>query len=122
MNPRSVHGGNRVYPTALTAYSVATTTSGRESACAAIRFPPVHQVFDEILKYRRIEFVVDFLAVPFGRDEARIFQDAEMPRDGRPARVEPSGDLAGSARRSAEEPQDLAARRVRHRAEDSVPH
>ena len=122
MNPRSVHGGSRVYATALMVYSAATVMSGRESACAAIRFPPIHQVLDEILKYGRIELVVDFLAVPFGRDQAGVFQDAEMSGDRGPARVEPRRDLAGGAWRSSEEPEDLAPRRIRHRAEDGVPH
>jgi hypothetical protein len=50
-----------------------------------------------------------------------VFQDAEMSRDGWPARVEPRRDLAGGARRGAEEPEYLATGRVRQGAKNGVP-
>src|ERR1700724_437845 len=95
--------------------------SGRESAWTAIRFHPFHQVLDEILEHRGVELVVDLLSVSFRRDQTGVFQDAEVPRDGWPARVEPRRDLAGGARRGAEEPEYLATGRVGQRAKHGVP-
>src|SRR5438552_18902705 len=113
MNARlTVAGGSRAYATALMTYKAATVASGRESAWAAIRFHPFHQVLDQILEHRGVELVVDLLSVAFGRDQPGIFQDAEMPRNGWPTRVEPRRNLAGGARCGAEEPEYLATGRV----------
>src|SRR5438093_12597010 len=109
----TVAAGSRAYATALMTYRAAVVASGRESAWAAIRFHPFHQVLDQILEHRGVEFVVNLLAVPLGRDQIGVFKDAEVPGDGGPARVEPRRDLAGGARRRAEEPEDRATGRGR---------
>src|SRR5712692_10648568 len=123
MNARSkVAGGSRAYATALRTYKATIVASGRESPWTAIRCHPFQQVLDQILEHRGVELVVDLLSVSFRRDQTGVFQDAEMPRDGWPARVEPRRDLAGGPRRRAEEPEDLATGRVRQGAKNGVPH
>src|SRR5262245_16503895 len=93
--------GSRAYATPLTTNRAANMASRRESAWPAIRFHPFHQVLDEILEHRRVEFVLDLLSVSFGRDQTCLLEDAEVPRHSGPARVEPTGDLARGARRGA---------------------
>src|SRR5262245_57314939 len=107
---------------ALMMYRTTMKASERASAMAAIRFHPFHQVLDQVLEHRGVEFVVDFLTVPLGHDQAGLFQHAQVPRHGWPAGVELGRDLAGGARCTAEKPEDLATGRIGECAKDGVPH
>src|SRR5262245_12184680 len=62
------------------------------------RGDPFQHVPREILEDRGVELVVDFLAMASGGDEATLAEDREVPRDGRPARVEARRDFPRRAR------------------------
>ena len=56
----------------------------------------------EVLEHRRVELVVDLLALPFGDHEAGGPEHSQMAGDGRPARMETLRDFAGRLRSRAE--------------------
>ncbi|HEY2435274.1 MAG TPA: hypothetical protein VGI12_21575 [Vicinamibacterales bacterium] len=74
-------------------------------------------MLQELLKYRRVELVKNFLTVPLGDDETRVSKHSEMARDRGPARIETIGDLPRRQGALAEKLQDPPARPVGERAE-----
>src|SRR5712692_1812434 len=84
------------------------------------RFCPVHQMMHEILKNRRIELVVNLLALSLREHESRVAKNSQMTRDRGPARIEPSRDFPRSPPPAAQHSQDLAPCVVRQSAERAV--
>ena len=77
-------------------------------------------MFDDVLEDAHVELIDDLLADARGGDELRLAQDGEVPRDGRPGRIEVLGDLAGRPRPVAQEPQDISARRIGEGAKGGI--
>src|SRR5688572_3443601 len=73
---------------------------------------PVEEILDELLDDCGVDLVDDLLPLALRQDEAGFAKHSEVARHGRPARGEVFGDGAGGLRSFAEEPEDLAARRV----------
>ena len=78
------------------------------------------KMLNQILEDRRVQLVVNRLALALGDDEAAGAEDREVARDGGPGGLELVGDLARSARTGAEQIEDLSPRFVRERAKDRV--
>src|SRR5687767_3603713 len=62
------------------------------------RLNPCQQLFQRLLKNRRLQLVHHGGAVPLGADQLRFLQDGEMPRDCRPRRRKVLRELAGRFR------------------------
>ena len=77
-------------------------------------------MLDEVLKDGRVQLVIDRLALSFGDDEPTGPEHREMPRDGRPARMELVGDFAGRPWARAEEIENLPPRFVGQRTVERV--
>src|SRR3982751_2637052 len=101
--------------TSMTGYHcftrLVTTPTGRE---------PGVEVFDDVLEDAHVELIDDLLADARGGDELRLAQDGEVPRHGRPGGIEVLGDLAEVPRPVAQQPQDIAARRIGEGAEGGI--
>src|SRR6185503_4865504 len=99
------------------ATSAATSISGllvpRAAAAgsprAAGRLHELQQMADDVLEDRRVQLVIDLLALPLGDHEPRVTEHPEVARNGRPARMESVGDLPRGPRPRAQQVQDVAA-------------
>ena len=77
-------------------------------------------MLDDVLKHGGIQLVHDMLSVPLCQNQLRVFQHAEVARDGRPAGAEFFGDLSRGARSGAEKLEDLTPGWIGEGAEDGV--
>src|SRR5262245_37165299 len=84
------------------------------------RVQPGVEVFDDFLEDAHVELIDDLLADARGSDELRLAQDGEVPRHGGPGGIEVLGDLARGPRPVAQQPQDIAARRIGEGAEGGI--
>src|SRR5687767_15620467 len=84
------------------------------------RAKPLDEVLDDVLENGGVQLVDDVLAVPFGQNQLRILEHAQVPGDGRPAGGEFPGDLTGRARPASKELENLAAGRIGEGTENVV--
>src|SRR5438067_816531 len=84
------------------------------------RSDPLHQMLQHVLKYGRVQLVMNFLSGPRREYKTGIAQHAKVARNSRPARLESRRQLARGARPVAKQPQNLTAGLVAQSAKDGV--